>query len=303
MFDYSYNVAYVSAKEPSILSRETLSRMAQDRADGVRQLMQAGYGTEGSTVSALVDGELSALRAFMMTALPEQLYKLLILPYDAHNLKVLLKCTVSGADPTPYLYDNTVFDTEIVAACCRGGEFSLLSDGIAAVLDPAYDDGSLSAPFGISTAVDRVMRAEMTALASTAPEPIRDFITAETDGKNFTSYLRAQNAGLSRETLAQVLLPGGAVPHEIYFTAFENNAADLTAYTFGCDAHDAFAKAAERAKISVPYAADALDEYAISKLLPFKYETNSPVPLFLYFKKKTAEARHIREAFATGGSV
>ena len=48
MFDYSYNVAYASAKEPSIRSREALSRMAADGSDAVRQLIQYGYGGEGA---------------------------------------------------------------------------------------------------------------------------------------------------------------------------------------------------------------------------------------------------------------
>lgn len=300
MFDYSYNVAYAAAKEPSILSREALSRMAADGSDAVRQLIQYGYGGEGATVSELTDRELSALRAFIMTALPEQLYRLLILPYDAHNLKVLLKCAVSGADASPYLYDNTVYDTEILSACCRGGEFSLVSEEAAKELNPAYDSGVLSAPFGISSTVDRVIRAEITRSAKNAPEPVFKFITAETDGKNLISYYRSRNTGLSRETLSQVLLAGGELPEQAYLSAFDENAADLRAYTFGLSLHDAFCDAAEACRTSVSSAADVLDSYALSKLEPYRYETNSPVPLFLYFKKKTAEARHVREML--GGS-
>ena len=301
MFDYSYAVAYISAKETSLLTRDALSRITAD-TDAVKLLSQNGYGGDGKTVPELVDNELSALRSFIAASLPQSLSRLLILPYDAHNLKVLLKCQVSGADPEPYLYDNTVFDTEIMAACCRGGEFSLLSDLLASLLNPAYDDGRLSTPFGISTAVDSAFRTQITTEACTAPQPICEYITAETDGKNLITYFRALRAGLDAEALSSLLLPGGTVPADVFNTAYGSQETDLRAYTFGYDAHDAFITASERVKESLSAASDALDSYAMSKLEPYKYETDSPVPVFLYFKKKTAEARHVREAF-TGGAV
>lgn len=300
MFDYSYTVAYIAAKETSILTRDALSRMAADKNEAPRLLAQTGYGGDGKTVSELTDNELSALRAFIMNSLPETLYSLLILPYDAHNLKVLLKCGINGADPSPYLYDNTLFDADIAAACCRGGEFSLLSDLIASRLNPAYDDGTLGTPFGISTAVDSAFYAEIARRAEAAPAPIRDYEAAETDGKNLISYFRAKNIGLDAGTFSKLILPGGGVPAQIFAQAFEAHADDLRPYTFGLDAHDAFTAAADAAKTSLSAAEDALDGYALSKLEPYKYETDSPVPVFLYFKKKTAEARYIRESLSGG---
>lgn len=305
MFDYSFTVAYISAKETSILTKEALSRITADRQDALRLLAQTGYGrgVDGKSAGELADNELSALRKFVMEALPEDLYSLLILPYDAHNLKVLLKCRVNGADPKPYLYDNTMFDTEIAAACCRGGEFSLLSDKIAAALDPAFDCGQLGLPFGISTECDRAFHAEISERAEAAIKPVAEYISAETDGKNLMSYLRAKNIGLEAASVKDLLLPGGSVPAGVLLTAYEAGVDDLRAYTFGFDAHYAFCDASDAAKRSFSDAADALDKYAQSKLEPYKYEPEHPAPVFLYFKKKTAEARHIREAFAGTGGV
>ncbi len=300
MFDYSYTVAYIAAKETSILDRETLSRVSADRSDAVRYLSQSGYGGDGKTVAEMTDNELSSLRAFVIGALPENLYRLLILPYDAHNLKVMLKCGINGADPAPYLYDNTLIDTEIMAACCRGGEFSLISEKIAAALDPAYDDGTLGTPFGISTEVDRAFSAQIADEASEAPLPVRDFIAAETDGKNLLAYFRAINTGLDPETFSKLILPGGKAPAEIFTRAYETREEDLRQFTLGLDVHDAFAEAADQAKISLSSASDVLDGYVRSKLEPYRYETDSPAPVFLYFRKKTAEARAVREAFQGG---
>ena len=305
MFDYSFTVAYISAKETSILTKEALSRITADRQDELRLLAQTGYGggVDGKCAGELADNELSALRKFTTEALPEDLYSLLILPYDAHNLKVLLKCRVNGADPKPYLYDNTMFDTEIAAACCRGGEFSLLSDKIAAALDPAFDCGQLGLPLGISTECDKAFYAEISERAETAPKPVAEYISAEIDGKNFMSYLRAKNIGLDPADVKALLLPGGSVPLKVLTSAYESGADELRAYTFGFDAHYAFCDAADAAKRSFSDAADTLDKYAQSKLEPYKYEPEHPAPVFLYFKKKTAEARHIREVFAGTGGV
>lgn len=305
MFDYSFTVAYISAKETSILNKDALARITADKQDSLRLLSQTGYGggVEGGTVDELTDNELSALRKFAMEALPQKLYSLLILPYDAHNLKVLLKCRINGADPKPYLYDNTMFDTEIAAACCRGGEFSLLSDKIAETLNPAFDSEALSLPFGISTECDKAFNADISFRAQSAPKPIAEYVAAETDGKNYMSFIRAKNIGLSSSDFRLLMLPGGSVPAQALTSAYESGAEELRSYTFGYDAHYAFCEAAEAARRSFSDAADALDRYAQSKLEPYKYEPEHPAPVFLYFKKKTVEARHIREAFAGVGGV
>lgn len=306
MFDYSFTVAYISAKETSILTKEALSRITADKHDALRLLSQTGYGggTDGKSAGELTDSELSALRRFVMDSLPEELYSLLILPYDAHNVKVLLKCRINGADPKPYLYDSTMFDTEIAAACCRGGEFSLLSETIAKSLNAAFDSETLSLPFGISTECDKAFYAEISERAQTAPNPIAEYISAEVDGKNLMSYLRAKNIGLDAADAKALFLPGGSVPSDILTAAYAAGADELRAYTFGYDAHYAFCDASDAAKRSFSDAADVLDRYAESKLEPYKYEPEHPAPVFLYFKKKTAEARHVREAFAgVGGAL
>ena len=287
------------------MTKEALSRITADRREARRLLAQTGYGggSEGCTVDQLTDNELSEVRGFVTEALPESLYPLLILPYDAHNLKVLLKCRVNGADPKPYLYDNTMFDTEIAAACCRGGEFSLLSDKIASVLNPAFDSGALSLPFGISTECDKAFYAEMAERAKTAVKPVSEYAAAEADGKNFMAYIRAKNIGLDQTAFKALLLPGGSVPCGVLSSTYGDGADELRPYTFGFDAHYAFCAASDAAKRSFSEAADALDEYALSKLEAYKYEPEHPAPVFLYFKKKTAEARHIREAFAPGGTL
>lgn len=303
MYDYAFTAAYVSAKETSIFSKDSLGRIFADKREAARLLAQTGYGgaADGASIDGLTDNELSALRKFVMESLPAELHSLLILPYDAHNLKVLLKCRVNGADPAPYLYDNTMFDTEIAAACCRGGEFSLLSEQIAQILNAAYDSGLLSLPFGISTECDKAFYADISYRAQSVIGPVAEYIKAEVDGKNFMSYIRAKNIGLDSSDVKSLILSGGSVPSKILVSAYESGAEELRAYTFGFDAHYAFCDASDAAKKSFSDASDVLDGYAQSKLEPYKYEPESPVPVFLYFKKKTAEARHIREAFAKGG--
>ena len=304
MFDYSFTTAYVSAKETSVLTKEVLSRITADRQDSLRMLVQTGYGGgEGNSAGELADKELSSLRRFIMDSLPEELYSLLILPYDAHNLKVLMKCCINGADPKPYLYDNTMFDTEIAAACCRGGEFSLLSDKIAETLNPAFDSGNLNTPFGISTECDKAFYTEISYRANSVIKPAAEYIKAEIDGKNYLSYIRAKNIGLNASDTRSLLLPGGSIPAGSFASAYEAGADELRSYTFGYDAHFAICDAADAAKKSLSEASDVLDRYAESKLEPYKYEPESPVPVFLYFKKKTVEARHVREAFSDKGGV
>ena len=300
MFDYSYNVARIAALESKLITKESLSRISASSAeDAVKQLAGSGYGDPAAlSCGELTGAELSALRTFVRSALPDELSAMLILPYDCHNLKVLLKSCVLGTEPSGMLYDNTVFDTEIAAACCRGGEFSLLSDKIASILNPAYDSGELTAPFGISTKCDQAFYAEISDRAEKAPELIAKYAAYEVDHVNYVSYLRASSTELSPDTFRRTLLPGGLIPAPVFFAAYEAKAEDIRPYTFGYETHDGIAAAQDAAKTSISSAADTLDAYSEKLLEPEKYEINSPVPVFLYYKKKIREARLIRTYFA-----
>lgn len=300
MFDYSFNVARISALESRLITKESLSRISASSAeDAAKQLAASGYGDPSSvTCGELTGSELSALRAFISSALPEELSRILLLPYDCHNLKVLLKSCVLGTEPAGMLYGNTVFDTEIAAACCRGGEFSLLSEQIAGILNPAYDSGELAAPFGISVKCDQAFYTEIASAAEKAPELIKKYVKYEADHLNYLSYIRAAATGLSPETFARVLLPGGYVPAAVFTAAYEAKPESIGAYTFGYETHESITAAEEAAKTSASAAADALDACSEKLLECEKYEINSPVPVFLYYKKKIREARLIRTFFA-----
>lgn len=296
MIDYTYTAARIAAMESNLLSKEALSRITSS-SDPLQVLIQTGYGKDAQTVSEAVEYELSAVRRFVMESLPQKLYPLLILPYDSHNLKVLLKCTVNGADPKPYLYGDTMFDTEIAKACCRGGEFSLLSDNIASYLNKAYDEGELTNPFNISTWCDKAFYSEISLYANSAPVPVKDYTEAVIDGKNFISYQRAVKTGLSGQDFRRVLIGGGTIPPSAFEKAFDAKASDICAYTFGFKSFDAV-KAAH-AKKDTASASAVFDEYCLGLLEESKYETLSPVPVFVYFKKKQIEARRVREAFSS----
>jgi vacuolar-type H+-ATPase subunit C/Vma6 len=210
---------------------------------------------------------------------------------------VLLKSCVIGKEPSGMLYDNTAFDTEVAAACCRGGEFSLLSDGIAGVLNPAYDSGQLAVPLGISTKCDLAFYKEIAAYAAKAPKLIRKYVKYEADHTNYISYLRAFSTGLPADTFRKMLLPGGFIPESVFAACYEAKPESVRPYTFGYETHYGIVKAEEAAKNSINAASDALDAATEALLEYEKYEINSPVPVFLYYKKKIREARLIRTYF------
>lgn len=300
MFDYSYNVARIAALESRLVTKEVLSRLSASSADeAVKQLAAAGYGDlSASTCGELVSYEQSKLRSFLFSALPEELSRILVLPYDCHNLKVLLKCCVLGKEPEGMLYDNTVFDAELAYACCRGGEFSLLSDRIAETLNRAYDSGELSTPFGISVNCDLAFYKEIAFYAGNAPEIIKKYVKYEADHTNYVSYLRAFSIGLSADAFKKMLLPGGFIPAGVFCAVYEAKPESIRPYTFGYETHDGITAAEEAAKTSVNAASDALDASTEALLEAEKYEINSAVPVFIYNKKKIREARLIRTYFA-----
>lgn len=302
--DYSYSCAELRVRESRIITDEALQRSGITEAELLRMLSDLGFGASGAeSVDGLIKAELTSVRALMKSMLPEELYALLLLDTDSHNLKVLLKSAVMGSDRSELLLEETVYDTEIAAACASGGEFSLLSEHIASVLNPAYDAGELVSPFDISTACDRAFFGQKAIYAKKAPEVIRRSAMLEADTVNYLSFRRARAISLAPELFEKTLVPGGSMPTERLSFAYQSGDDDLSALSFGYDCHEAYLMADRREDPSV-YAASRVLMLEAEKLLePYRYDTDTPYPIFLFFRKKQNEALILRRALVSAGEM
>lgn len=299
MTDFTYSTGTVRALEEKILSEDLINRLSAVSAkEAAKQLYDTGYGAGASgDVDELIKGELAAVRKTLMHILPADIYSVLILPYDSHNLKVLLKDHATSSQNEDLLYENTVYDTQIAAACVRGGEFSLLSDRVASYLNDAYDSGQLTTPFEISCLCDRAFyaRAAECAAADGIFPVINEYFKMKTDCLNYMSVLRARQVGLSEEALKKVLLPFGQASAETFEEMFSHPGNDADR-VFGLSCFDAI-KAASGEE-TLDSAQQAIDRHIDSLLDQYKYDTDTPLPSVIYFEKKNAEAAAIRRVFS-----
>ena len=307
--DLFYAVGRVRALETRILSREDIERLA-DAPLRDKALADAGYGAgaESEVTDALIKKELSLARQEISYLLPPEAAAVLLLPYDAHNLKVYLKQCVAAAragrrmEGTPetaaLTYQNTVYDPEIVAACARAGEFSLLSDTIAAILNPLYDLGKLNTPFEISAACDHAFACEAAEKLAAQPPLIRDVYRMKTDFGNLLCLLRGAEIGLHEDAVRRMLLPGGELTEDQWCALYGRKPEEIVSALEGTAAHDAAAEALLAPDISAGAVKAVLDESLVRELEKGRYDSDTVIPVFLYFLKKEQEAEMIRRVFS-----
>lgn len=298
MTDFTYSTGVVRALEEKILSDDLINRLSSlTRKEALKQLYDASYGAIVGEVDELIKNELSEVRNTLKHILPFNIFSVLILPYDSHNLKVILKDIACGTQNDELLYENTVYDTQIASACARGGEFSLLSDAVASHLNKAYDNGELSRPFSISCLCDRAFYARAYECAGDVEtgDVIYEYFKTKVDCMNYMSVLRARQIKLSGDDLSLLLLPYGNAPCEAFEKMYDHPGDD-TVHVFGLPCFDAI-KAASVAETPSD-AQQRIDEHILSLLEEHKYDTDTAIPSVIYFEKKNAEASSIRRVFS-----
>lgn len=298
--DYSYSCAEIRAREARLLDADALQG-GEGTADMVRRLADLGYGQGGQgSVEALIEAEMASVAELIKTMLPRELYSLLLLENDCHNMKVLLKAAVVGKKFPELIKNGSVFDPQIAEACAQGGEFSLLSEHIASVLNPAYDGGELVSPYGISTSCDRAFYGELAICAKKAPDIIKRACALEADCINYLSYKRARAVNMDQSSFRMALIPGGSLSCERLYEAYCQGSDDLGELSFGCDCHFAYlnAEKSEGGTLGETRLALSLEVQKIYE--EGRYDTDTPVPIFLYYKKKQNEALKLRALAAHG---
>lgn len=308
--DLFYAVGRVRALETRILSREDIERLCES-PNRDKALSDTGYGAgaEGETFDALIRQELSLTRQEISYLLPADAAAVLLLPYDAHNLKVCLKQCVAAAragrrpetaaaETAALIYQNTVYDPEIVAACARAGEFSLLSDTVAGILNPLYDEGKLNTPLTISAACDYAFTEEAAGKLASQPSLIRDAFRMKRDFENLLCLLRAGEIGLPADTVRTMLLPGGEIPSEKWLSLYGKKPEETVSALEGTAVHDGAAAALLSPDPSAGAAKEIFEAAVLSELQKGRYDSDTVIPVFLYFLQKEQEAETIRRVFS-----
>lgn len=307
MTDYLYHSARVRALESGIVGRERLDKLlgADSEEECLALLREFGILPLTDTESGrflreetLLGILRSAYGEIASMAPDERVLLLWRYPYDCNNVKAAIKGFVREIDPRSMMFDFGTVDAETVIGMVQAGDFTGLSEGMAAAAAEAMRVyAKTKDPQSIDLLIDAACYADMLSAASASGvEPAVELVREKIDLTNLLTtvrVLRMKNGENGKALLRESLLRGGKLSHAwllSQFAAGEDALWDKLYYT-------------EYEKLSVLVAASdktltaverSCDNYLMQTLKEIKYVSFGAEVLIAFLQAHEYEVRNLR---------
>ncbi len=244
--DYLFSTAWVRSVEKNMLTRERAEKMidAKSTEDSLKVLDDIGYGFRDESINSnnyekLLADEHKKTYDFITSIAPElDCFKMLLYPYDYHNLKVIMKSEYLGIDASEILVDTGSVDLKMLKYSVNERDFSELTENMGNALNEIIETfPKTNDPQIIDIILDKYCYEEMLKSAEeTKSKFIIDYIKTQIDGINIKTYVRLKKMNKSWNFFMKVYLGGGNIDVQIfirnYDEPFEKFAEQLSLYGF-----------------------------------------------------------------------
>jgi V/A-type H+/Na+-transporting ATPase subunit C len=228
---YAYSVARIRALENRLLDRSRIEMMleAKTAQDVLKILSETDYGAVLADLQDEYDYEriLVAERDNVISLLKKiapnpKLISLLIMKYDFHNMKVLLKAKYLGEESDHLLVNAGSIDSGVLKGMIEEENFRDLPPLLrSAVENTVAEFQKEEDPQVISFALDKYLYETLTALAVEQKSRfLIRYFQMQADLVNVSAYLRVKNLNKSRDFLEGVLLDNGLIEKRVFLQLF-----------------------------------------------------------------------------------
>lgn len=234
---YAYAVGRIRVLETKLLGSDKIDRMldAPSAGDILKILAENEYGQEQEIETPhdyelLLSAELRKTYQLIETIIPnDEIIRLYPLQYDIHNLKVLLKSRLLGNMQDKYLVGIGTIPVEYLKNAAASGDYSLLPDFLAAVLQEI--DNIMSQridPQKIDILLDRAYYDRVFTVCSRKGNTfIKQLFIKRVDLINIKTLLRVKKIGEGFEFLNNLLLPHGSLEAGFFEKAIDGTLEEL----------------------------------------------------------------------------
>lgn len=229
--EYLYSAARFRAKAAGLPSAEMFTRLAEakDIDECLRQLSDAGVSIEKDSDGTLMieqslDRYLTECFDEVASCLPDNaMVDIFRYPYDAHNVKAILKSRVRGTDPLPLLMSMGTVSPEDAESALRTGNYGQFSPEISASIDKANSlYAQTTDPQLLDAVVDAGCFADMLAKAKAYGGYLVNAVQTRIDSINILTALRIlRMGGYESSFYSQHFIPGGKLSEDMMLKAFE----------------------------------------------------------------------------------
>ncbi|MCD6322872.1 MAG: V-type ATP synthase subunit C [Clostridiales bacterium] len=294
---YAYSVARIRVAELNMLSKSRLERMLDSNrvSDAVRVLNEAGY-PENNDYEGMLREETADLYAYLKEISPEpEIFDIFSYRYDSHNIKVLLKSELSGADFEELLVDNGVIDKSTLGVLIRERNFGIIPQEFKEAITKSLDTYARTKdPQIIDILVDGAYyRLYLRMAAATGSKFLVKLASIIIDIANISAYIRVKSKMEDLDLLSRVLILGGTIKIKEYMESFSRDIAGFSDVLKGTG-YGSLLDILTEASGNVTEFEKACDNYIMEFLRKFRHKAFGIEPLIGYMLGKETDIKNAR---------
>lgn len=300
---YAQSVSRVRTLETRMFDKAKFESMieARDAADLFRMLQDSPYNEYISRPS-YEDGLRCALEDFyheMYKTVPvKELMDVLAVRYDAHNIKAMLKCSISGRSTEGMLIDAGTIPLNNLEEMIRNESFrdmpGVLRKSIEAGIESYKNTGN---PQNIDISIDRGMYEYMLEIAEKSNQDyILDFVRLLIDITNIKAFIRVKSQEKEREFYSRLFIKGGRLDFDLFGNSFGEALENLPGRMYHTDHYGWVKEAIEEYMKSgnIGCIEKCGDDYVIGLIKKSKFISFGPEPIVAYVIAKESEIKMLR---------
>ncbi|MCH5298279.1 MAG: V-type ATPase subunit [Ruminococcus sp.] len=138
---YEFSIGSVRAKEKSLFDNSDIEQMLSCKSENELAVLlkDKGYG-DGNTVDEIIESHTEKVWEYLRSVAPDfDIFSPFIVQNDIHNLKVVLKGTMSARKYSHLLVNPCTIDTDLIIRAIDNQKFSLLPDWLSKPAEKAYE--------------------------------------------------------------------------------------------------------------------------------------------------------------------
>ena len=295
---YPFAVAVVRSKENNLVSKDKLMQMAEapTAEDALRILSESGYGTlapgEIHDFEKLLSAQLSDAYKSLAGLIPDdKLVDIFLYKNDYHNIKVLIKQTVSSIDGSAYLIDGGTVSLDTLKAAFEERKFTDLPDlDIAAVNEAMEEYAKTKDGRYIDLILDRACFKTMAEAAQKSKNDyVIGYVERLADVTNIKTFIRIKRRGKNFKIFEDAYVSGGSLDLETFAEAYEsdNPEAVLTGRGYDQVCKDFMTESFTKFEKNC-------DDFIMSYVKDARYKSLTPEPIVGYIIGKETEIKCVR---------
>jgi len=314
---YGYAVARIRAMEPLLLDVSQFQRMMEsDGLDGALKILyetnySRGMSEGGGSYDSVLEAELGATFDEFAAFVPDrELIDIFRVPYDFHNVKVLMKGGFKARSGGKKRYDLLTRLGSIpvgdLSSRMESEEYGLLPYGLSQAIPVCASVWEQSRDIvEIERLLDRCMFAAILSLAEPVGEPgVLKWARARVDSENLRNLLRIKRFGFEASAAAAFLHDGGTIAPSVLIPLMSEQFDGWGRVLGYSDVGLAISSVLDDGDFDrlIVSLEKALDDYCSSTVANARYSPNAPENVLAFLWGKEMEIKNIRTILVSKGS-